>query len=203
MGRHHHKEPYDDSSDDEITITNVDHRPEERWHRSLDNLAREFRDNAAKMSELQDRAGYTARMKHIVFGLPAPIIAVLVTCLAGLWDSPDAKYVVAPLSAIGGIFSAVHTFFDMSGKAQRHWSYSSLFGALVSKIDATLARDINFRIPPDAFFAEVRTEMTNLGGTAPQLGGKGCCGCTKYEHPPSLPPPTRTGSFHYEIPQGV
>lgn len=190
-------------SDDEITITNVDHRPEERWHKSLDNLAREYRDNAAKMSELQDRAGYTARMKHIVFGLPSPLIAVFVTCLTGLWDSPDAKYIIAPVAAIGGIFSAVHTFFDLSGKAQKHWSYSALYGSLVAKIDATLARDIHFRIPPDAFFAEVRTEMTNLNSTAPQLSGKGCCGCTKYEHPTSLPAPTRSGSFHYVIEANV
>lgn len=199
--RRHVRDLHDDSCDDELTITNVDHRPEERWHQSLDNLAREFRDNAATMSELQDRAGYTARMKHIIFGLPAPIIAVLVTCLSGLWDSPDAKYVVAPLAAFGGVFSTVHTFFDMSGKAQRHWSYSALYGALVAKIDSTLARDIHFRIPPDAFFAEVRTEMTNLNGSAPQLGGKGVCGCTKYENPPSLPAPTRSGSFHYQMAQ--
>lgn len=178
---------------------NIDSRAEEAWHRSLDNLARSYRDTCAQNAELQDRAGYSARMKHIVFGLPAPVIATVVTCVTGLWDSTDAKYLIAPLSAVGGIFAAVHTFFDMSGKAEKHWSYAARYGGLRNKIDATLSRDINFRIPPDAFFAEVRTELTNLDSTAPQLGGKGVCGCKKYKTPPPLPAPTQSGAFHYEF----
>lgn len=176
---------------------NIDTRPEEAWHRSLDNLARSYRDTCAINAELQDRAGYTARMKHIVFGLPAPIIATVVTCVSALWDSSDAKYFVAPISALGGICAAVHTFFDMSGKAEKHWAYAALYSGLRNKIDATLSRDINFRTPPDAFFGEVRTELTNLDTTAPQLGGKGVCGCKKYKTPPPLPAPTQSGTFHY------
>ena len=177
----------------------ADARPEERWHASLDNLARRFRDSASVNSEKQDRAGYGARMKHIIFGLPAPLVAICVSTLAALWDSPDARFVVAPLSAAGGIFAAVHTFFDMGGKAQRHWEYSARYAGICSKIDATLARDIDFRIPPDAFFAEVRTELGNLNGSAPQLPGKGCCGCSKYDGAKPLPEPTQMGEFTYKM----
>lgn len=180
-------------------INHIDSRHEEAWHRSLDNLAKSYRDTCAVSSELQDRAGYSARMKHIVFGLPAPIIATVVTCISGLWDSTEAKYVVAPLSALGGIFAAVHTFFDMSAKAEKHWTHAARYNGLKNKIDATLSRDINFRIPPDAFFAEVRTELNNLDSSAPQLGGKGRCGCSKYKTPPPLPPATQAGTFHYEF----
>lgn len=187
-----------DSLTDLIDIPdNIDDRDEEAWHSSLDNLTRKYRDTAVVQSELQDRAGYTARMKHIIFGLPAPVIAVVVTCVSALWEDTDARYVIAPLSAVGGIFASVHTFFDMSGKAEQHWSYSALYSALTNKIDATLARDTKFRIPPDAFLAEVRTELTHLNSTAPHLGGQGTCGCKKYKSPPPLPTPTQSGDIHY------
>jgi hypothetical protein len=184
---------------EESTVNHIDSRPEERWHASLDNLAREYRDVAAATCEQQDRAGYGARMKHIIFALPAPVIGITVTCISALWDSTDSRYVIAPLSAIGALAGAVHTFFDLGGKAQRHWDYSAKYGGVCSKVDATLARDIDFRIPPDAFFAEVRTELGNLNATAPQLPGKGCCGCSKYETKKALPAPTRKGGFHYDV----
>lgn len=183
----------------DATDNHHDIRPEERWHTTLDQLAREYRDVSAVASEQHDRAGYGARMKHIVFGLPAPVIGIVVAAVAALWISPDAVYFVVPLSSIGSIFAAVHTFFDYGGKAQSHWDYSARYGGVCSKIDATLARDVDFRTPPDAFFAEVRTELGHLNGTAPQLPGKGCCGCSKYESKKPLPAPTRDGAFHYEV----
>lgn len=184
---------------EEPTDNNIDVRPEERWHDTLDNLAHDYRDAAATMSEQQDRAGYSARMKHIIFGLPAPIISVSVALVSTLWQSPDNMYVIAPLAMVGGLFSSVHSFFDMGGKAQQHWDYAARYGGVCSKIDATLARDIDFRNPPDASFAEWRTELGNLNSTSPQLPGKGCCGCSKYEGKKPLPAPTRKGPIHYEV----
>lgn len=186
--------------DEDRFSNNRDARSEERWHDSLENLAKSYRDTAVVLSEKHDEAGYKARMKHIVFGLPGPIIAILVSVVAALWNSPDAQLLVVPLSALGAIFSAVHTFFDMGGRAERYWSYSALYGGIVSTVDATLARDIDFRRPPDEFFAEVRTQLGHLNGTAPQLPGKGCCGCTKYESGKSMPSlqATQKGSLHYE-----
>lgn len=183
--------------DEDRFSNNRDARPEERWHESLENLAKSYRDSAAVQSELHDRAGYGARMKHLIFALPAPVIAVVITCISALWTSPDAVYLVAPLSALGGIFSVVHTVLNLGGKAERYWMYAALYGGIVATVDATLARDIDFRIPPDAFFAEVRTKMGELNGNAPQLPGKGCCGCSKYEGKPMLPAPTQKGDFHY------
>lgn len=179
---------------------NRDARPEERWHSSLDNLARSYRDAAAKNSELHDRAGYGARKKHIIFGLPGPITAIVVSCIAALWQDTDNVYLIVPLSSLAAILTAVHVFFDMGGKAEKYWSYSAQYGGVVAFVDATLARDVDFRTPPDAFFAELRTRMGNLNGTAPQLPGKGTCGCSKYEGPVPLPEPTKKGSQFYQLP---
>jgi hypothetical protein len=184
---------------EEPSDNNIDVRPEERWHASLDQLARNYRDVSASSSEEHDRSGYGARMKHIVFGLPGPVISLVVACVSALWVSPDAIYLIVPLSTLGGIFGAVHTFFDYGGKAQAHWTYAASYGGVCSKIDATLARDIDFRIPPDAFFAEIRTELGHLNATAPQLPGKGCCGCSKYDGKKPLPAPTQDGDMKYRV----
>jgi hypothetical protein len=178
---------------------NRDYRPEERWHATLDNLARSYRDAATISSELHDRAGYGARKKHIIFGLPGPLIGIVVTCIAALWQDLDNIYMIVPLSSLGAIFTAVHVFFDMGGKAEKFWSYSAQYGGVAAFVDATLARDIDFRTPPDAFFAEVRTRMGNLNGTAPQLPGNGCCGCSKYPGKVDLPKPTQAGSMRYDV----
>lgn len=176
---------------------NRDMRAEERWHASLELLAKRYRHEAVTMSELYDRAGYSARMKHLIFGMPPPVIALSITLVSTLWIDPNNVYLIAPLGAVAGISSAVHSFLDLGGKAQSYWSYAASYGKVVKQIDTTLARDIDFRTPPDAFFAEMTTEMTNLNGNAPQLPGKGCCGCTKYQGKPSLPEPELDADYHY------
>lgn len=160
---------------------NRDHRAEERWHTSIDSLAREWRDSCMEQSKEHDKAGYGARLKHLVFGLPAPVTAIVTTAVAALWDSPDIKYAVVPLSSLAAIFSAVHVFLDMAGQAQLHWNYSAQYGGVASKIGAQLARDVDFRRPADEFMAETRVEIGNLNASAPQLPGTGCCGCSPRE----------------------
>lgn len=156
---------------------NRDHRAEERWHQSIDMLAREWRDSCAEQSKEHDKAGYGARMKHIIFGLPAPLTAIVTSTVAALWDSPDVKYAVVPLSGLAAIFSAIHVFMDMAGKAELHWNYAAQYGGVASKIGAQLSRDVDFRRPADEFMAETRMEVGNLNASAPQLPGTGCCGC--------------------------
>ena len=182
---------------EEPSDNNIDIRPEEKWHESLDNLARKYRDHAATQSELQDRAAYGARMKHIIFGLPGPLISLSVAMISSLWTLEQNVYVIAPLSLVGGTATMIHNFFDLGGKAQQHWDYASRYGGVCSKIDAALARDPDFRTPPDASFAEWRTELDHLGATAPVLPGKGCCGCSKYDGKKALPAPTQEGETFY------
>ena len=182
--------------EDEPTDNNHDVRPEERWHESLENLAMSYREVAATNAEMQDRAGYGARMKHIIFGLPGPIISLSVAMISSLWVDTENVYLIAPLALVGGTSTLVHNFFDLGGKAERHWDYSARYSGFCSKVDATLARDIDFRTPPDACFAEWRSELGHLNSTAPQLPGKGCCGCSKYSGKKPLPAPERK-DFHY------
>ena len=185
-------------------FNNRDIRPEERWHLSLSHLAEKFRDQAAAASELHDRAGYSARMKHRIFAIPAPVIALLVASISGMWiedcdGDNTSRFVIIPLSTIGAIFATVHTVLNMGGRAEQFWRYAALYGALVVRIDRELARDPEWRTPADAFFAEIGTAMTNLNATAPQLPGKGCCGCSKYKGVPPIPTvTTQTGDSMYD-----
>ena len=156
---------------------NRDHRAEEKWHESIDNLAREWRESCVEQCKEHDKAGYGARLKHIVFGLPGPVMAIVTASVSALWESPDARYFIVPASAIAGVFSATHVFLNMAGKAESHWNYSAQYGGIASKIGFQLARDVDFRRPADEFLAETRAEIGNLNGHAPQLPGTGCCGC--------------------------
>lgn len=183
---------------------NFDARPEERWHTSLDQLARQYRDIAMKSSELHDRAGYGARMKHIIFGLPGPILSIITACIASLWTDVDNIYVIVPLSSLAAIFSSVHSFFDMSRKAERHWNYCAQYGDIAAAVDLQLGRDVDFRTPPDTFLMEIRTRLGNLHASAPQLPGKGICGCKKYAGKVPLPKPIQNASMIYEnVPQNT
>lgn len=194
------EEPTEDQVDDEVievhpalgrapplidltmdTTNNQDYRAEERWHQSIDTLAREWRDSCVEQSREHDKAGYGARMKHIIFGLPGPVTAIVTSTVAALWDSPDVKYAIVPLSGLAAVFSAVHVFLDMAGKAQLHWNYSAQYGGVANKIGAQLSRDVDFRRPADEFMAETRMEVGNLNASAPQLPGTGCCGCKHRE----------------------
>jgi hypothetical protein len=160
------------------STNNRDHRAEEKWHASIDSLARDWQESCVEQCKEHDKAGYGARMKHIIFGLPGPLMAITTASVSALWESPDARYVIVPASALAGIFGAVHVFLNMAGKAQLHWGYSAQYGGIASKIGFQLARDVDFRRPADEFLAETRAEIGNLNGHAPQLPGTGCCGCS-------------------------
>ncbi len=187
------------AEDQDSFTNNRDIRPEERWHTTLANLAVKYRNQASELSEKMDRAGYGARKKHIIFGLTPVVVSVLVSCIAALWAHEDNRFVVVPLSGIGAIFSAVHTFFNMGGRAESFWRYAALYGSVVAMVDTEISRDPDYRMPPDAFFATLRSEMCHLNGTAPQLPGKGCCGCTKYPGKQPLPQPLEHGSATYAV----
>jgi hypothetical protein len=181
------------------TNNNRDVRPEERWHASLVSLAKEYRDQAAVASERHDRAGYKARMKHLVFALPGPVINLVAASVSALWDDTENnKYLIVPLVLVGAVFSTVHSVLNLGGKAEKFWRYAALYGGVVARVDKDLARDPDWRTPADAFFAELSTNMGNLNMSAPQLPGKGCCGCSKYEGIRPLPQPTREGELSYE-----
>jgi hypothetical protein len=178
---------------------NRDARAEERWHASLVHLAQQYRDQAASASEKHDRAGYGARLKHLVLALPGPIINLVAASVAALWDAPeDNKYLIVPLVLVGAVFSTVHSVLNLGGKAEQYWRYAALYGGVVARVDKDLARDPDWRTPADAFFAEISSNMGNLNMSAPQLPGKGCCGCSKYESPQPLPAPSRMGEIDYE-----
>lgn len=157
-------------------MNNRDARGEERWHASIDALARRWKKSCASAAKAHDAAGYKARTRHIIFGLPAPVTALATAAVSALWESEDARYFVVTSTTIAAIFSAVHTFLDMGGRAQRHWDFSARYGGIASKIDYQLVRDVDFRRPADEFLAETRQEIGALNANAPQLPNPaGCC----------------------------
>lgn len=157
-------------------MNNRDARGEERWHSSIDALARRWKKSCVSAAKAHDAAGYKARSRHIIFGLPAPVTALATAAVSALWESEDARYFVVTSTTIAAVFSAVHTFLDMGGRAQRHWDFSARYGGIASKIDYQLVRDVDFRRPADEFLAETRQEIGALNANAPQLPDPaGCC----------------------------
>lgn len=158
-----------------------DTRGEEKWSEKLEVLASDWRDACTHNSKRHDLAGYKARMKHLILGLPAPIATIVTGAVSALWESPDARYFIVPVMGVTSILGLVHTYLNMGGKAQRHWDFAARYGGIVSKIDMQMVRGRKFRSPADAFMAETRVEVGNLNANAPQLPGRGCCGCTDVE----------------------
>ena len=143
---------------------NHDHRGEERWHESLHCKIMQWGELCEKLSKEHNDAGYSARLKHLVFGLPGPVTTIITGAIAGLWDDPNAKFIIVPLSALATVLGAVHVFMDMGAKAQRHWDYASRYKAISGTVDLQLSRDIDFRRPADEFMIKTLTEISNLDG---------------------------------------
>lgn len=167
--------------------TYTDHRPNEGWSPKLVAEARKLRDDCNQASGDHDQAGYGHRTRHIIFGLPGPVVAVIVGGIAGLWESSDARYLITPLSMFGGIMTAVHIFLNMAGRAERHWAYAAHYGGLAAEIHHELQRDPRRRRESDEFFAEILTRIRHLNANAPQLPNKkkkgcksACCGTGAY-----------------------
>lgn len=164
-------------SDGHQFLNHRDYRGEERWHASIDALARRWRKACNENAKAHDKAGYKANYKHIIFGLPAPVASLVTSAVAALWDSEDSVYFIVPVTCLAAVFSLVHMMLNMAGRAQKHWDYSARYGGIASKIDIQLVRDVDFRRPADEFLAETRQEIGALNGNAPQLPDpKGCCG---------------------------
>jgi hypothetical protein len=170
-------------------FNNHDHRAEERWHGSIDRLVRDWRAACLANSRIQDNAGYNARWKHIVFGMPAPIATLVTAAVAGLWQSEDARYFVVPLTCVAAVFSVVHTYLDMGGRAQQHWNFSARYGSVANRIDMQLCRDIDFRRPADEFVTEVMVEVGNLNTYALKPPPRGFWGCGEYDPLVVVPEP--------------
>lgn len=166
-----------------------DSRGEEAWHPALEEQALVTRAFALAQSVEHDKAGYRARKKHLIYGLPGPIIGVAVACVSSLWDQPESQYLVAPLAAVGAILTTIHTFMNMGGKAQQHWTYNALYRNVADEISALLSRQKQFREVPDAFMARVNTMLNHYKSTAPQLPGTGCCSLNPPEDAAPMPEP--------------
>lgn len=149
---------------------------EEAWHESLHMLAAKYRDDALDASIAHDKAAYSARFKHRLFGYIGPIINIVTTALAALVEEDEIMYVVIPLSAIASAFSFLHIQMDMATKARKFWEYNARYGELAALIEETLAHDVDRRPAADKTIAVWCTQKNHLDGNAPPLPGKGWCG---------------------------
>lgn len=151
---------------------NRDFRGEERWHLALENLAKEWRDSCMENAHAHNKAGYWARRRHIILGIPAPVTSLVTAAVTGMWDDPNLKYFVIPATCLASIMAVFHTYLNLGGRAERHWAYAAWYESVAAKIDLQVHRDIDFRTPADVFLTETRMEMGSLGMHAPQLPGK-------------------------------
>nr|BDC16850.1 hypothetical protein [Sicyoidochytrium minutum DNA virus] len=149
---------------------------EESWHESLHMLAAQYRDDALDASIAHDKAAYSARFKHRLFGYIGPIINIVTTGLAAIVEEEEVMYVVIPLSAVAAAFTFLHIQMDMAAKARQYWEYNARYGELAAVIDETLAHDVDFRPAADKTIAVWCTQKNHLDGNAPPLPGKGWCG---------------------------
>ncbi len=156
-------------------FNNRDKRGEERWHETIHTQVMQWAEECGLVAEKHDNAGYGAMFKHVVFGLPGPIATISLGVVAGLWDDPDSKFLILPVSGMAAISTAVHVFMNMGGRAQKHWDFAARYKSIKIDVNRELSRDIDFRRPADEFMMEISSNMNSLNASAPPLPGSGCC----------------------------
>ena len=149
---------------------------EEPWTNKLENLVKKWRFHSIKLSELHEKAAYSIRMKHNVFGLPPVFIPLIMTFVSQIVPR-DKAIVSGAMFLVSGLSGAVYKWLNLGEQYTLHFQYSARYDDIVTAIDSELSRQPKFRRAADAFVTEIRSKIDHLNQTSPDFPT--CCnfGC--------------------------
>ena len=152
----------------------IDHKKkiveEEPWDGNIEKLMIKWKIHATNLSELHERAGYSIKFKHNVFGLIPVFIPLIMTYVSQVIDeNGNSEKINGVMFLISGIFGAVYKWLNLGEQYTLHFQYAARYDDIITSIDAELSRNKRFRRAADAFTTEIRGKIDNLNQTSPDF----------------------------------
>ena len=115
-----------------------------------DNLARRF------------------NFKHTFYGFVPLILPLFMTFTSQtIEDNEINKLVSGGGFVVIGVCNAILKFLDLKSNAIKHEQASYQYNCVVNFIEATMSRNIDYRLPAETVLAVIRTELKNLENYTP------------------------------------
>lgn len=151
---------------------------EEPWTRSIEDLVNKWREHAVTSSELHEKAAYSIKIKHNIFGLPPVFIPLVMTFVSQTIPMEKEQFTTGIMFLISGLSGAVYKWLNLGELYTLHFQYAARYDDIITSIDSEMSRQKKFRRAADAFVTELRAKLDNLNQTAPDFPLCGCsCGC--------------------------
>ena len=142
------------------------------WNDQVIRLAEDWHQRVYAAQCAHYASAELLRRLHYLIGVPAVVFASIVgtAIFAGLQkDSPRAM-VVASVSILAAILSALQTFLRLSERAAAHSTAADWYSAVRRDIEEVLHLPVESRGKVKDFLDRVRKEMNRVGQDSPQLG---------------------------------
>lgn len=143
---------------------------EEEYTEHSEALLTQWLKEAKDNSKAHNIKGRSFKKKHEWFGLPATLLPIVYSPIAGLLaGEPGTEIASVVVLVITGILSGIHTFFDFGRKSQKHFEYEARYSDLYTTIIVELSKKRELRIKVDRFVEMIQSKIDNLGANAPLL----------------------------------
>ena len=143
---------------------------EEQYTEHSEALLKHWLKQAKDNSKAHNAKGRSFKKKHEWFGLPATLLPIIYSPIAGLLADEEGVEVASVAVLIAtGILSGVHTFFDFGRKSQKHFEYEARYSDLYTTIIVELSKKRELRIKVDRFVEMIQSKIDTLGANAPLL----------------------------------
>lgn len=142
---------------------------EEPWTDNIESLILRWKMHASRLSELHEKAAYTIKFKHNIFGLPPVFIPLIMTYISQVIPLENEAVVSGVMFLVSGISGAIYKWLNLGEQYALHFQYSARYDDIITSIDSELSRQKRFRRAADAFVTEIRAKIDNLNQTSPEF----------------------------------
>ena len=141
------------------------------WNDEVIHLAEDWHQRVYAAQCAHYASAELLRLLHYIIGVPAVVFASIVgtAIFAGLEKDSPRALVVASVSILAAVLSALQTFLRLSERAAAHATAADWFSAVRRDIEEVLHLPLESRGRAKDFLDRVRKEMNRVTQDAPQL----------------------------------
>lgn len=157
---------YAGSSIEEVPIT-----IEEPWNEATETHLRSWLGEAEESQESHRKAGYKLKSRYRCFTAVVICWSAIIFVVNGAigCSTNDVHHIaILVVNAIGVLVNSLFASLNLGYTYREHFEYEAKFFDMSQDIACTLVRDRDYRMPADAFMAEIRERRKKLA-QAPEL----------------------------------
>jgi hypothetical protein len=141
------------------------------WNDQVIRLAEDWHRRVYAAQSAHYASAELLRRLHYAIGVPAVVFSSIVgtAIFAGLQKDTPRAMVVASVSILAAVLSALQTFLRLSERAAAHSTAADWYSAVRRDIEEVLHLPVESRGKVKDFLDRVRKEMNRVAQDAPQL----------------------------------